>query len=90
MLYGELGQANGSGLYVSPCRPTPDPGPSPAPSPVTDAIPLFSGYIAPGSQFIGPLLSQLAASPLRSSLEGFLASLKSELAVETRGRNFGL
>ncbi|KAL6779007.1 CPLD20 [Auxenochlorella protothecoides x Auxenochlorella symbiontica] len=46
--------------------------------PVTDAIPLFSSYIAPGSQFIGPLLSQLAASPLRSSLEGFLASLKSQ------------
>lgn len=40
-------------------------------------MPLFSTYIGPGSQLVSPLLAQLAASPLRGSLEGLLQAFKS-------------
>lgn len=44
--------------------------------PATDAIPILSPYIAPSVRALGPLLSQLATSPLRSGVEQWVDILK--------------
>lgn len=44
--------------------------------PATDVIPFLSPFIAPGARVIGPLLGQLAASPLRGTAESALDALK--------------
>ncbi|KAL4424591.1 hypothetical protein ABPG77_009175 [Micractinium sp. CCAP 211/92] len=44
--------------------------------PATDAIPLLSPFIAPNIRALGPILSQLATSPLRSGMEQWLDLLK--------------
>lgn len=44
--------------------------------PATDAIPFLSPYIAPSARALGPLLSQLATSPLRSGMEQWIEILK--------------
>lgn len=46
-------------------------------APLPCSIPLLSPYIAPSIKAVGPILSQLATSPLRSSVEGWLDILKS-------------
>lgn len=44
--------------------------------PATDAIPFLSPFIAPSARALGPLLSQLATSPLRSGVEQWIDILK--------------
>lgn len=44
--------------------------------PATDSIPLLSPFIAPNLRALGPLLSQLATSPLRSGVEQWVDLLK--------------
>eukprot|EP01025_Chloroclados_australasicus_P003557 TRINITY_DN1084_c0_g1_i8.p1 TRINITY_DN1084_c0_g1~~TRINITY_DN1084_c0_g1_i8.p1 ORF type:complete len:452 (-),score=42.17 TRINITY_DN1084_c0_g1_i8:334-1689(-) len=44
--------------------------------PATDVIPFLSPLIAPGARMAGPILQQLATSPLRSTLEGATDALK--------------
>ncbi|PRW32674.1 plant MCA23-20 [Chlorella sorokiniana] len=44
--------------------------------PATDSIPLLSPLIAPNLRALGPILSQLATSPLRSGVEQWLDLLK--------------
>lgn len=43
-----------------------------------DAIPLLSPFIAPNIRALGPILSQLATSPLRSGMEQWIDLLKGE------------
>jgi hypothetical protein len=44
--------------------------------PATDSIPFLSPLIAPSARALGPLLSQLATSPLRAGVEQWLDVLK--------------
>lgn len=44
--------------------------------PATDVIPFLSPFIAPGARLVGPLLSTLAASPLRGGAEQALDAIK--------------
>lgn len=44
--------------------------------PATDSIPFLSPFIAPSARALGPLLSQLATSPLRSGVEQWVEVLK--------------
>jgi hypothetical protein len=44
--------------------------------PATDSIPLLSPFIAPSARALGPILSQLATSPLRSGVEQWVDILK--------------
>ncbi|KAI7841224.1 hypothetical protein COHA_005188 [Chlorella ohadii] len=44
--------------------------------PATDSIPLLSPLIAPNLRALGPILSQLATSPLRSGVEQWIDLLK--------------
>ena len=50
--------------------------------PATDSIPLLSPMIAPSVRMLGPVLSQIATSPLRSQAEGFLETLRNSLPVD--------
>ncbi len=50
-----------------------------------DSIPLLSPFIAPNIRALGPILSQLATSPLRSGMEQWLDLLKGEGKVEGEG-----
>ena len=47
---------------------------------VADSIPLLSPLIAPNLRALGPILSQLATSPLRSGVEQWLDLLKGAAA----------
>ena len=53
--------------------------------PATDSIPLLSPFIAPSIRALGPLLGQLATSPLRSNLEATLDMLKGGRAGGAQG-----
>lgn len=44
--------------------------------PATDSIPFLSPFIAPSARALGPLLSQLATSPLRSGVEQWIDIFK--------------
>lgn len=44
--------------------------------PATDVIPFLSPLIAPSARLLGPLLAQLAASPLRPSVEAATDAIK--------------
>ena len=44
--------------------------------PATDSIPFLSPFIAPSARALGPLLSQLATSPLRSNVEQWVEIMK--------------
>ena len=44
--------------------------------PATDSIPFLSPFIAPSARALGPILSQLATSPLRSNVEQWVDILK--------------
>ena len=44
--------------------------------PATDSIPFLSPFIAPSARALGPILSQLATSPLRSNVEQWIDILK--------------
>ena len=44
--------------------------------PATDSIPFLSPFIAPSARALGPILSQLATSPLRSGVEQWVDILK--------------
>jgi len=44
--------------------------------PATDSIPFLSPLIAPSARALGPILSQLATSPLRSGVEQWVDTLK--------------
>ncbi|KAG2486357.1 hypothetical protein HYH03_014938 [Edaphochlamys debaryana] len=44
--------------------------------PASDVIPLLSPLIVPSARVLGPLLNQLAASPLRTSVESMADTLK--------------
>ena len=44
--------------------------------PSADSIPLLSPFIAPNLRALGPILSQLATSPLRSGVEQWIDLLK--------------
>lgn len=44
--------------------------------PATDSIPFLSPFIAPSARALGPILSQLATSPLRSGVEQWIDILK--------------
>ena len=50
-------------------------------NPATDSIPLLSPFIAPSLRSLGPLLSQLATSPLRSNVEMWVEMLKGECTL---------
>ena len=50
--------------------------------PATDSIPLLSPVIAPSVRMLGPVLSQIATSPLRSQAEGFLETLRNSLPMD--------
>ena len=56
------------------CAPPPHP-PHPPTHPA-DSIPLLSPFIAPNLRALGPILSQLATSPLRSGVEQWIELLK--------------
>jgi len=55
--------------------------------PATDSIPLLSPMIAPSVRMLGPVLSQIATSPLRSQAEGFLETLRNSLPVDDNIRS---
>ena len=44
--------------------------------PATDSIPFLSPFIAPSARALGPILAQLATSPLRSNVEQWIDVLK--------------
>lgn len=44
--------------------------------PATDVIPFLSPFIAPGARVLGPILSQLASSPLRGSAEAAMDMMR--------------
>ncbi len=46
--------------------------------PATDALPFLNSYLAPGARMLGPVLSQLATSPLRSTFESYVEMLRGE------------
>ena len=50
--------------------------------PATDSIPLLSPMIAPSVRMLGPVLSQIATSPLRSQAEGFLETIRDSLPMD--------
>jgi hypothetical protein len=54
--------------------------------PATDSIPLLSPMIAPSVRALGPILSQLATSPLRSQVEQGLDMLKNSLPMDDNVR----
>lgn len=45
--------------------------------PATDSIPVLSPFIAPSARALGPILSQLATSPLRSGVEQWIDLFRS-------------
>ncbi len=55
--------------------------------PATDTIPFLSPLIAPGARLLGPLLEQLAASPLSATFASALQAAKdlSPSLVRARG-----
>ena len=71
-------------IHTVVCLPTsllcpaspPPPHPPHPPTHPADSIPLLSPFIAPNLRALGPILSQLATSPLRSGVEQWIELLK--------------
>lgn len=51
--------------------------------PATDSIPFLSPFIAPSARALGPILSQLATSPLRTGVEQWLDIIKNAVPGDT-------
>lgn len=51
--------------------------------PATDSIPFLSPLIAPSARALGPILSQLATSPLRTGVEQWLDIIKNAVPGDT-------
>lgn len=51
--------------------------------PATDSIPFLSPFIAPSARALGPILSQLATSPLRTGAEQWLDIIKNAVPGDT-------